>query len=354
MRPPLPLPWSPSLVVAGLLLAGCVTPYEVPEEPGEVAGAIATARGFLERGDTAHALELLRRTREVRGAPTAVRDELELLFIDVAATRLEELAGVGDPDALLELTEVNLPRQLAVRAGLMAARMELADDDPKAAVKIVRKLDAQFPFHHERVEAGAILWEAGTEMAADDPGFLGLFTLRDNGLAALEFLCDHYVRDERWDRAAFRVAELYEEDEEWELARDWHQNLLSFRPASPLVVTSLARIPRLRLAEIESPEYDRTEVEEARAELEYWLSVHGDHPAADEARVDYADALRRLVLSDLVIAEFYERNDKTQGARFHLDRAAETAALIEDEELDERITEVERDVRELEEDELQG
>jgi len=337
------------LVAAMLASVGCrLTPPGTPDDASGVAAAVETARGFHEAGRTERAFELLRATREVRGADPSVRDELEILMIEVAARRLEELAEAERADELLELTELNLPRQVAVRAGLLAARIELTGGDPKAAVKVVRKLDEQFPFHHERTEAGSILWEAGSGMADDDEAWLGILTLRDNGRNALEYLCDHYVRDERWDRAAFEVAELYEDDREWVLAREWYEDLLTFRPSSPLVVASLARIPRMRLMEIESPEYDRTQIEEARDELEHWLSLHSDHPSADEARADYADALRRLVLSDLVIAEFYERNDKPFGARLHLDRAVATAEQIEDTELDGRIAEVRAEVRELE------
>ena len=338
---------SAAATLFALALGGCQSVPDAPDNPDEVPTALATAQALADAGDNERALALLRKSREVRGADPASRDALEVLLIEVAARRLEELEQARDADELLELTELNLPRQLAVRAGLLAARIELEDDDPKAAVKIVRQLDGQFPFHHEREEAGSILWDAGTLMAADDEGWTW-FTLRDNGRDALEYLCDQYIRDARWDRAAFLVAELYEDEEEWEIAREWHEDLLTFRPASPLVVSSLARIPRLRLNEIESPEYDRTQVEVARDELEQWLSQHSDHPSGDEARADYADALRRLVLSDLVISKFYERNDKTFGARYHLDRAIATAEQIEDEALDVEIAEVSQRVEDLE------
>ena len=91
---------------------------------------------------------------------------------------------------------------------------------------------------------------------------------------------------------------------------------------------SQAAIPRLRMAILHSPEYDRSQLLLARAELETWLAEHGSTAQPEliaEVRRDRTDAIRRLADSDLDIARFYERVDSPKGATFHARRAFDLA-----------------------------
>jgi hypothetical protein len=123
---------------------------------------------------------------------------------------------------------------------------------------------------------------------------------------------------------------MYEEDKLYGLARERHEELLYAHIRSPLATASEARIPHLRLAGLESPEYDRRELLKARTELEAWLQRRAGDPLEKDVRYDYADCLARLVASDLGLARFYRRVDQPYGARFHAARALEVANLSTD------------------------
>lgn len=312
----------------------------------DVEDSLARAEALAAAGDRRQALEILQEARGLRGLDPEIRDEIERRTEAVAHERLAELEQEGDPKELENLMEMGLPRQLAVTAGVAAAERWLERGKPKKTVKLIRELDEKFPFHHERVRAGQVLFDAGYSMS-QGPRRWSIFTSRDNGRDALEYLCDKYVSDPHWDEAAFRVGQIYEEDRKWFDARKWYEDLVFFRPESPLVPDARARVPRMRLASIASPEYDRTEILTARSELERWLEIYPDHELAERVRSDLADCLTRLWKSDMLIAHFYERNGKPVGARFHAERARETAGRLDAPELSAETEEFLRKLAEI-------
>jgi hypothetical protein len=313
------------------LLGSCASPfggsrYEI-ESPDEVPPAIAAARRDLEAGKTEKALERVRAAREVRGVSPEIRDELEVLLEKTAARRIEELSKPdSDPSELADLADLDLPQQLAVSAGVGAARLYLARGRPYKAYRELKELETRFPRHHGRAQAGEILVEAGLKLARSDAGWW-MWTDRDDGMEVLEFLVLTYPSEPRCDLAFSELARMYEEDRQYQLAIDRHEELLLSHSDSPLVVASRARIPHARLASIESPEYDRKQLLRARSEIEAWLAVYDDedHALEQRVRVDYADVLHRLAESDLGIARFYRRISQPYGARFHAARALAVA-----------------------------
>ena len=115
-------------------------------------------------------------------------------------------------------------------------------------------------------------------------------------------------------------------------------------PQSPLRPRSQASIPHLRLHLLKSPEYDRSELLKARAELEEWLSSYAGHEHETAVRIELGDCLRRLSSSDLVIAGFYTTVGNEFGARQHAARAVDEARLAGDEDL---VREAEASLRRL-------
>jgi hypothetical protein len=319
-----------SIVLA--LLASCASlpfggsRYEL-DSPAEVPAAIEAARRDLETGKTEKGLERIRAAREVRGTTPEVRDEIELLLESLVTRRTEELSRPGsDPSELADLAELDLPQQLAVSAAVASARLYLDQGRPYKAYRVLEKLETRFPRHHGRAQAGEILAEAGLKLARSDGGWW-LWSDRDDGLEVLEFLVLTYPSERRCDAAFAELARMYEQDRQYRLAIDRHEELLLSHSDSPLVPASRARVPHVRLAAIESPEYDRKELLRARSEIEAWLSVYDDQDLGleHEVRVDYADCLHRLVESDLRIARFYRRISQPYGARFHAARALAVA-----------------------------
>ena len=312
-----------------LLLASCTSlPFrgERLRRPEDVPAALERAERRFAAGRTGEALEILRQARKVSGLPIEVRGQIDVGIERYADKRIEELSRPGsDPGELADLLELNLPRQLAVTAGVRAARMRLEEGRPYKAFKLIKKVDSQYPLHHERREAGEILARAGLALADDPWSFLGLFRRRDDGIEVLEYLVVNYPSEARCDEAYFKLGVVYAEDGLWDLARQRFEDLVLNYRGSPLAVQAEALIPRMRLLAIQSPEYDRSQLVKARVELETWLERHAGSDLEPSVRIDLADCLQRLVEGDLSIARFYHRVHRSFGARFHAQRALEVA-----------------------------
>jgi hypothetical protein len=290
--------------------------------PERVPARLDEVREDLAAGDTERALYRIRGARSAPGLPTAVRDELETLLEEVVDVRIRELSGDdGDPRELAQMIDLGLPNQSAVTAGVLGARAYMERGKEYKAYKLLSKLEERYPRHHGKVEAGAILAEAGLILADDPFSFLGFFAARKDGMEVLEYLILTYPADRRCDEAYFKLAEMYEEDRLWVLARQRHEDLRLWHAESPYAILSEAMIPRLRLRALKSPEYERRELLKARFEIENWLRIHADHAIEPDVRLDYADCLERLILNDLSVARFYRRVEQYFGARLHAERA---------------------------------
>jgi hypothetical protein len=156
----------------------------------------------------------------------------------------------------------------------------------------------------------------------------------------LDYLVLTYPLESRCDQAFYKLAQMYEHDRLFELARERHEELLYAHIKSPLAVASEARIPHLRLAGLKSPEYDRREMLKARDELEAWLKHHSGDELEAQVRYDYADCLARLVENDMNVARFYRRISQPYGARFHAARALADAQAAADPKLVASATEL--------------
>jgi hypothetical protein len=316
------------LALALLLdLTGCASlnnPFdrERPRQASDVPEALEVARAKVAEGDTERALELLGWATEVRGLSPEQRGEVEALLDALAEQRIAEIGM--DPKGARELgrmVDLGLPNQLAVAAGVRAARLYLEDGRPYKAYSLLRDLEEKYPRHHGKVEAGAVLAEAGLKQIQDEPGFLGFFTKRDDGIEILEYLVLTYPADPRCADAYHALARTYEEDRHWSLARERHEDLRLWHADSPYAIESEAMIPRMRLKGLGSPEYERRELLKARFELETWLARHAGHELEPEVRADFADCNTRLVQNDLGVARFYRRIEQYNGARYHAERA---------------------------------
>jgi hypothetical protein len=326
------------LLALALLSSGCSSLADsfrprLVSEPDEVPAAIERSERELAEGKTELALRRARDARAVRGLAPADRDRLELLIERIAAALIDQQEADADGAArLAELVDAGLPKQLSVAAGLRAAHIRMDLDQPFKAYRMLRKLEDKFPRHHGRGEAGAILAEAGLKLA-DDPWSFLFFNARDDGVEILEYLVLTYPSERRCDEAFAKLAQVYEERKQYNLAIQRNEELLFSHGDSPLASASQARIPHLRLRGLESPEYDRTELLRARRELEAWLTRRSGDEAEAEVRLDYADCLQRLVQSDMGIARYYRRIDRPYGARYHAERALRLALDTGDEGL---------------------
>lgn len=298
-----------------------------------VPGAIEAAEQDLAAGRTQRALDWMRSASRSTGLSSDTRQRVQELLERAARTRMDDLSAPGsDPEDLADMLDIDLPRQIAVAAGVRAARRMHELGEPMDAYRLLKKIDTRFPLHHERVAAGDLLFEIGESLSRDTSSFLGFFRKSDDAQEVLEYLVLYYPWTSTCDRAYEILARIYEEESEWDFAIERHEKLVLNHPGSPLRAASQARIPHLRLRSLRSPEYDRSQLVQAERELVEWLRAFAGHEREADVRVDLADCLRRLSDSDMVIARFYERVDNAFGARFHAVRAADEARRAGDEE----------------------
>ena len=291
----------------------------------EVPAAIAESEADLDAGRYEAALERLRSAKNTPDLPAEQRQAVQLVLERAAGEVITHSTNASD---LQELTDIDIPRPLAVEAGIRAAHLLFEEGERMKAFRLLRKLDAKFPQHPRRMQAASLLYEVGKDLASDDGSYLLIFHYKNDAPQVLEYLVMNHPSAPEGDEALWLLSQLYEEANQLDLAIEKHQDLILWFLGSEYVVRSQAAIPRLRMAILHSPEYDRSQLLLARAELETWLAEHGSTAQPEliaEVRRDRTDAIRRLADSDLDIARFYERVDSPKGATFHARRAFDLA-----------------------------
>jgi len=295
-----------------------------------VRSELEQVRGELEAGDPVTAFEVLRELWKVRNLAPDARSEAEILLEQSALGVIEM---TDSPGRLKALFKADLPGRVRVAFGIAAAQRYLQHGERIDAFKMVEKVDEDFPTHHLRPEAGAVLSEAGLSLARDRGHTMLFFRIRARAPQVLEYMVLNYPLAPKVDEAYAELASLYEEDREWQLAIDRNTELLTYHPDSPLAIGAEAAIPRLRLERIKRYQYDRSEFELAEEELDTWLARHPGDDLEPEVREELTEARRLLAENDLGVAKFYRKIDRAFGAHFHADRALLEARNAQDEEL---------------------
>lgn len=314
-----------------LALASCQSTYtghsfDQPFERGTAEYHVEQASAEVETGQLDIALDRLARLHATPSIDPALRKRAGQLLNDTCVALVEDLLERGDPERLESIYALELPPRLRVEAGIAAARAYLNDGERVKSFKTVRKVERKFPLHHLRMPAGDILLEAGLSLAADDSKWFLIFSpAKDRALETLDFMVLNYPFHPGCDQALYALAKLYEDASWAERAITNYEDLAAFHPKSPLAPEALARIPLLRLEQMERADNDRTAVVRARDEALAWLEKHPGHELTEPVRELFAEAERRLVQNDLVVARFYLRVDEPFGAELHARRALEEA-----------------------------
>ena len=224
---------------------------------------------------------------------------------------------------LEDLAESELPARIAVPAGLRGARILIEEDERSDAYRLIQKIDQRYPSHAFRDDAGDILWTIGTSYANDTRKRLFLFPYSNRAPGVFEYLSTEYPTHERSDDALVRLAEIYTDGRLFDQAIEKHRELVLWAPDSPFRVKSEAEIPRLRLADLDGPAYDRDAMLLSLSELEAWVRDYSGHELRPEVDRTMVDCLQRLADNDLIVARFYSTVNSPDGARQHAERALE-------------------------------
>lgn len=329
----------PALAIGLVLALGSCSlgakDWDVPEryQAAEVPAAMERAREELVTPEsTEGAVKRMAVAVETSGLTPSIRLEAQRLFERSVEQRIAELVAEGDePAKLRDLSELEVARRIAVSAGMASAYAWRDKGERVKCFRQIRSLDERFPLHSMRQKAGQLLAEVGLDLATDRGRYALFFRYSALAPQVLEYLITEYPSDPSGPQAIETLAELYERSGELELALLRHEDLLLYFPSDPRVPSSQAAIPRLRLAQLKSPEYDRKQMTRARLEIEDWLSDYPEHPLQPDVRLLLADCLGRLADNDLVVARFYRRVGNAYGAEYHARRALDIAREAGDE-----------------------
>lgn len=326
---------SPLLRISLLALAALAScagslprPKGIPVkyDPSQVPAALVSAREELLRADgTTAAVAHLAAAQAAGPLSTEISAGVQALLVEAVSKRLDELRGSSEVDELKAIAELELPRDLAVRAALGAARALLNQGERVGCKEYIVKTDGRYPLHARRAESGRLLFEAGHSLATDEGKYFGFRSFRPLAGEVLEYFVQHHPEHANGAEAYSLLAAIYEDDRDFTGAIRRNRDLLLEYPGSYQAVGARARIPHLRLAQLAHPEYDRVEMQVAQDELLAWLDDNGSHSLGDQVRIDLADCMQRLTDSDIAIARFYETVGNRTGFAFHARRALEQA-----------------------------
>ena len=325
---PQALPAGALLLLGAACTATLPRPGGVPDvyEAEEVPAALEAGRSALESGETWTAVAILHAVQAAPGLEGGVRAEARSLLAEAVGRRIDDLAASpGGAEQLEVLAELELPRDLAVRASLAAARAGLEEGERLECHETLVAMDVRYPLHARRAEAGELHFQAGISLAEDPGTYALIFSYSSDGITVLEAFIERYPGHPRGPRAYEALVQAYEEDRLFDLAIRRAEGLVLEYPGTLEGVWAQARIPHLRLASLGTPEYDRSLMLQARGELAEWLRTYPGHALEEQVRIDLADALQRLADSDLSIARFYRKVESQAGFEFHARRALETA-----------------------------
>jgi hypothetical protein len=335
------------LALATLLMASCVTTtytghsFDEPFSLETAADHIQKAEAEIAAGETEVALDRLIELHQTPSIDPADRKVAGQLLNDTCVKLIDQLVEEEHPSRLKRIFNLDLPPRLRVEAGIAAARAYLNDSERVKCFKMVRKVEQKFPMHHLRMQAGDLLLEAGLSLAADDSvWFLFFSPAKDRALETLDFLVLNYPFHPGCDQAYQALAILYEDADWQERAIRNYEDLVAFQPDSPLAPEAEARIPLLRLAQMERADNDRSEMLRARDEAAAWLERHPAHPLEEPVRGVLDQAERMLVQNDLVNARFYLRVEEPFGAHLYAKRALEEAEIADADDLAAEATEL--------------
>ncbi|MEM8713747.1 MAG: hypothetical protein AAGG01_22625, partial [Planctomycetota bacterium] len=244
-------------------------------------------------------------------------------YLERSAEALSERST--SPRDLEDLALGDMPARIAVPSGLRGAQLLIDDDERSDAFRLIQRVDQRYPSHAFRDEAGDLLWRIADSYAKDTRKRLFLFPYSNRAPGVFEYLSTEYPTHEKSDEALVELARIYTEDRLFDLAIEKHRELLLWAQDSPYRIRSEAEIPRLRLADLDGPAYDRDAMLLSLSELEAWIQSHPQHALRPEVDRTLVDCLQRLADNDLIVAEFYSTVKSRNGARQHAERALEFA-----------------------------
>ncbi len=242
-----------------------------------------------------------------------------------ALVAAEKALAAGDSDRALDLLESVAPESFEdvdrPRYAVDLGRARFMNEDYWGAFEAVRDVPRDYPGSPFLAKAEEIEFKAGAVLAGRGGGFL-FFT---SDLSDARRILEHFILfypTSSWLPDALRIlGEAAYQDEDWQLAIDRFGELLQRAPEGEWSDLAAFRIAMSHYHLVAGPDYDLERLENARRELAAYLAGKRPNPDfVEEARRALDRILYWIDEKHLIIADFYLRIDKPEGARFHLEK----------------------------------
>ncbi|MFT5289008.1 MAG: tetratricopeptide (TPR) repeat protein [Planctomycetota bacterium] len=330
------IPFLVSLLVLMGLSTSCATTYGVTTgiEPGkDIIEAMAQVDSDLAAGRSGTALRRCAGVQALRNLPAELRirsnAQADAAVRDLALDANAE-DGRWSATQMEAFSSLDLPQVQKARLAVGAGQAHLRENSRIRAFKFLRDFEAKNPGHPERLGAGDVLAVAGFSMITDN-GRYGIFgRYRSRGVGALELLVLRYPFHPRCAEAYVGLANAYEIRGDLDLAIERLEDLLLYHPDDARGPTAQARLPRLRMEQVERDDFDRAEIERAREEFEAWIARYDTQGGDDtqqlaNVRAQLSICYLRLANNDLIVSRYHKRIHQSFGTRQHAERALDQA-----------------------------
>lgn len=229
----------------------------------------------------------------------------------------------GAYDVLLDYDETDFLEAWQPRYAVLRARIHLLRGERWEAFEALREFADNHPHSELRTEAIALEFQAGSELAASDGGFLFFWSDKRGARTCLEHLTMRYPNCPQFPEAMQLLGKLALEKEDYQLAEERYRELLRRFPESEWAPLARFQFAMCIYLSLPGSAYDLDRMESASRELDVYLASNPENP---EHRERAAAALATLLAwrseRHLAIADFYARVGNRAGEIEHLHVAA--------------------------------
>lgn len=251
-------------------------------------------------------------------APPVEGPDAEQILTDATAL-MQQGDAAGAADLLLAHDETDFLEAWQPRYAVLRARIHLQLGARWDAFEALRDFADNHPHSELRTEAIALEFQAGSELAASDAGFLFFWSDKRGARTCLEHLTTRYPNCPQFPEAMQLLGKLALENQDYGLAEERYRELLRRFPESEWAPLARFQFAMCIYLALPGSDYDLERMESASRELDVYLASMPENPEHRE-RAAAALATLRAWRSErhLAIAGFYARVGNRPGEIEHL------------------------------------
>ncbi len=239
-----------------------------------------------------------------------------------ATQRLQDGDVDGAADLVLAFDETEFVEAWQPRYAVLRARIHLQQGEPWEAYLALREFADNHPHSELRSEAIALEFQAGSQLAESDGGFLFFWSDKRGARTCLEHLTTRYPNCPQFAEAMQLLGKLALDNGDYQLAEERYRELLRRFPESEWAPLARFQFAMSIYAALRGADYDLDRMESASRELEVYLQGNPENPDYRTRAAEAKETLRNWRAERHVsIAAFYDRVENRPGEVEHLHMA---------------------------------